>query len=229
MEPPEPGARLPGSTTCHWVDEREEQNMTRCTLILLAVLGMGVFGCSESSNPAVAADPYPGVHQTLDEGMPCGDPLTLPLQFHRNAEVGKLLVYNDESYLTIEFSAADGWLMSETQAAVIGPGEGSRGRLGRLGLRRVPLFDTHRPPVPHYTYWIDLTEMGWEAGDTLYVDARADMLKPCRSGARLRPQTAWAGGPGFPCNLRGKYTQYVIQPCEGGGGGGEDEDGGGDR
>jgi hypothetical protein len=202
--------------------------MRSCTIVLAALMCMGIFGCSESSGPAVVAIPTPGDPRALDEGVPCGDPLEVPLRLQNGRDVGTLLVYNDEVNLTVEFDVSEPWLMAETQVVFSDPPARPHRRWARFQCprrQRQPLGDRHEPPVSHYTYWVNLEEAGWSVGDTLCLNGRAEVAKSGEVGPRLRPRTAWAGGPGCPASVRGRTLMYVIQPCEEGGG--EGEDGGG--
>ncbi len=201
--------------------------MRTYTSVLMALMGLTIFGCSESSGPAEVAIPYSGRSGTLEEGVPCGDPLKVPFKFQNGASVGTLYVYNDECTLTIDFGAEGGWLLAETQALLLGPSRNApnspSGRAARFN--RVPLVGRHQPAVPHYVYWVNLEEAGWAPGDTLYLNARAGVVKAGLSGTPAAPRSAWAGNPGFA----GKATQgllpYVIQLCDEGGGEGGGEGG----
>jgi hypothetical protein len=199
--------------------------MKSYTLVLLALLGMGIFGCSESSGPAEAAIPYSDDPRVLDEGVPCGVPLKTAFQFQNGTAVGTLFVYNDESNLTIEFGTESGWLMAGTQALLLKrSGDASHSLRGRATrLQRVPLAGTHRPPVPHYVYWVNLEEAGWTPGDTLYLSARMDVVKERAAGPSSMPRAAWVGGPGFAGRIDGRLVPYVIQLCDEGGGEGGGE------
>jgi len=197
--------------------------MRSYTLVLIALMGMAIFGCSETSGPAEAAIPYSDNPRTLDEGVPCGTPLKVPFQFQNGTSVGTLFVYNDESYLTIDFGADDGWLLAETQVLLLGPAGGESGPVATRGNRqarfmRVPLAGRHQPAVPHYVYWVNLEEVGWTTGDTLHLSARVGLVKPSVSGPPERSRAAWAGGPGFAGNIDGRLLPYVIQLCDEGGG-----------
>jgi hypothetical protein len=201
--------------------------MKSYTLVLFALMGLGIFGCSETSGPAEAAIPYSGDPQVLDEGVPCGDALKVPFEFPNGTAVGTLFVYNDESYLTVEFGTDSGWLMAETQAVLLERSSRAphspRGRAARF--HRVPLSGTHQPPITHYAYWVNLEEAGWSPGDTLYLSARMGVVKERPAGRPERPRAAWVGGPGFAGRIDGRLVPYVIQLCDEGGGEGGGEGG----
>ena len=207
--------------------------MRSCTTVLMACMALmcvGIFGCSESSGPAEAAIPTAGGPRTLDEGVPCGDPLEVDLRLQNGRDVGTFLVYNDEVTLTVEFDVTEPWLMTETQAVFT---VGAPQRHPRLPWRRVrpwrtqgvPLGTEHDPAVQHYTYWVNLEEAGWSTGDTLYLRGQADVVKSGDVAPRARPKTAYAGDPDRPASVRGRTLIYVIQPCEEGGGEGEEGEG----
>jgi hypothetical protein len=198
----------------------------------LALMCVGIFGCSESSGPAEATIPTAGGPTTLDEGVPCGVPLEVALWLPYRGDVGTFRVYNDEVNLTVEFDVTEPWLMTETQAVftVGAPPRHARHpwarfRPWRTQVQGVPLGAGHNPPVQHYTYWVNLEEAGLSTGDTLYVRGQADLLKSGDVARRVRPRTAYAGDPERPACVRGRTLFYVIQPCEEGGGEGEEEDG----
>lgn len=211
--------------------------MRSCTTVgmaCMALVCLGIFGCSESSGPAEATIPTAGGPRSLDEGVPCGDPLKVALRLVNGRDVGTFLVYNDEVTLTVEFDTSEPWLMTDTQAFFTA---GAPSRVHRHPWRRVqpwrtpgvPLGAEHDPPVQHYTYWVALEEAGWSAGDTLYLRGQADVVRSGEVAGRARPRTAYAGDPDRPAAVRGRTLFYVIQPCEEGGGegeeGGEEEEG----
>jgi len=193
----------------------------------MGLMCVGIFGCSESSGPTEAAIPTAGGPRTLDEGVPCGDPLQVALRLMNGREVGTFLVYNDEVTLTVEFDVVEPWLMTETQA-VFTAGVPLRyhrhpwWRFRPWRTQGLPLGARHDPPVQHYTYWVNLEEAGWSTGDTLYLRGQADVVRPGGVAWRVRPVTAYAGDAGRPATVRGKRLFYVIQPCEEGGGEGEE-------
>jgi hypothetical protein len=196
----------------------------------MALMCVGIFGCSESSGPAEAAIPTTGGPRTLDEGVPCGDPLEVALRLLNGRDVGTFMIYNDEVNLTVEFDVTEPWLTTKTKAVFTVGAPQRHYRHHRMRFlpwrtQGVPLGADHDPPVQHYTYWVNLEEAGLSTGDTLYLRGQADVVKSGDVAPRVRPRTAWAGDPERPACVRGRALLYVIQPCEEGGGEGEEEDG----
>jgi len=105
-----------------------------------------------------------------------GEPTVTDLIASQHIKVGTVTVWNDGTYLYVQYSTMLGWFLTETHLAVatsMGDIPQTCGGNAIPGL--FPYQTIHDPWVTEYTYVIDLN--GWSVGTTLYIAAHAVVRK----------------------------------------------------
>lgn len=192
------------------------------SLGLFVLVGLMVIGCSRSDDPAsplgqtTALVPVYNTYVWTDDGVPCGEDLTVNLIAGQNYNIGTALITLVEGTLCVEITTVDNWVMTETHVA-IGPDLDSIPQTGS-GNPKVGhfLFNTdHDPPITTFTYCCDPLDFIWEAGE-VYIAIHASVMLLDESGDVVQEETAWAEGPEFPGRSWATYVTYVVNSCDGG-------------
>ena len=180
---------------------------TPCLAAVFSILILGVMGCSDVNAPAERISAPRIGPLTMIE--PCGESKTVTLWAGQFIDAGSVTVTNDESVLSVEIVAAEGWYLTESHVAVAYtmedlPQTGS-------GNPKVGHFDfsvEHDPPVSEYTYLIDIPEYGYQFEDSLVMAVHAIVKRIDETGAVLQTETGWADGPEFPGSSWATYMYY---------------------
>jgi hypothetical protein len=170
-------------------------------------------GCSETLDAEnVTGAPEPAPITMLIE--PCGNATIVTLWAGQFIDAGSVTVSNDADLLSIEITAASGWLLAETHAAVARsleylPQTGS----GNPQVGHFDLAEEHDPPVSSFTYEISLAEYEYLPGDDLVLAVHAVVQQFDGGSVPIQEETAWADGLEFPGSSWATYFEYVVQVC----------------
>lgn len=92
----------------------------------------------------------------------------------QHINVGTVTAWDDGAYLYVKYSTKDGWVLTETHLAVATSLDGiPQTKKGNPIPGKFPYSEEHYPPVTVFTYKIDMGEVGFGVGDTLYIAAHA--------------------------------------------------------
>jgi hypothetical protein len=118
----------------------------------------------------------------------------------QHTDVGDVVVWSDGDSLSVKYVVSeDDCVLTETHLAVADSLEGiPQTRKGNPIPGQFAYTMEHDPPVPEYTYVIDLA--AWPEGTELYIAAHAAVSCPCRG-----EETTWGAGYDFPGNNWGTY------------------------
>lgn len=180
---------------------------TRLSFVLALILVMGLFTFGGSA--AGAQVEY------------CGEPEVVTLWAGQTIDAGTVTVANDENYLYVTFTTANGWLLSETHLHVAASLEGiPQTNKGNPKIGNFAYQTTHNPYATEFTYTIAKADLPLdENNSTLVIAAHAAVVMVDGDGNVIASETGW--GDGEPFVERGSwamYFQYTWQDCNGGGG-----------
>ena len=125
--------------------------------------------------------------------------------------VGEVCLEVQGDDLRVNFRAADGWRLAETQL-VVASSLGGVPRAGEAGIPivgRFPYRTAHAPTVPEFTYVIPLVDLGVSPGDEVIVAVHAGLA----NSAGIE-EGGWGRGERF--TPRGNPATYFCYTIMGG-------------
>jgi hypothetical protein len=195
-------------------------------LMALAVLALGLVGCSETPRTPSAPLPDSGRSVIQGDGIPCGEVHVATFFAGQSIDVGTVTVYNDQDMLYMEIQTTGRWVLTETHVAVAPTLDGiPQTGSGNPKVGQFLLSAIHNPPITNFVHRISLTEYGYVPGQTLFIAVHAKVSRLDAGGHVVQRETAWADGLDFPGANWATYLNYVVQTCDDGG---EGEHGGGE-
>lgn len=192
------------------------------SLGFIVLVGLVIAGCVQTQDPVGPADnaaatiPIYAAFEWSDDGVPCGDSLTVNLIAGQNINIGNALVILEDGTLCIEINTVNNWVMTLTHVA-IAPVVDSLPQTGS-GNPKVGKFffsTEHEPPVTSYTYCCNPLDFIWEPGG-ICIAIHADVMLLDENSDPIQEETAWAEGPEFPGNSWATYVTYDVNSCSGG-------------
>lgn len=183
-----------------------------CGIVAMALLfAAGCTGMQPASPLSSTSEISPMVASIAD---PCGTPLTVRLLAGQTIDAGSVTIANDGENLCVRYETHGGWFLSATHLHIasslsgIPMTKGGNPIPGQFAYSR-----SYDPPVTDDEYCFTLAELGYTAGDTIFVAAHA-VVKQIVNDSIISQQTGWGEGPGFPGKNWATYFMYTIQECD---------------
>lgn len=130
----------------------------------------------------------------------------------QNIVAGTVKVSNDATYLYVEISTSNGWLMGSAAVAIADStqtliSKSGYGNGNNLVPGKFPYKQTFNPYATYCKFTIPLGN--WKPGDTVYIAVHTDLYLP-RGDGSYQNETGWAKGTNIGKNWA-MYFVYVIQ------------------
>ncbi len=205
-------------------------------LFLLSLVSLFVLGCQnspnffepESTTYSVGNSSANNVNEVNDIGAIYlssreFNTSEYPIWAGQNMEIGILSIYNDSTYIYVQFSLFEDndWLIEETHVHISAELAGIPATQNgpNAGIPIPGQFDysnDHDPLVTEYTYAIELAPYDFECDQTIVIAAHAAVVMLDDEGEVIDDETAWGGDIPGPGPRWWFYAEYTIQ-CNGNG------------
>lgn len=144
----------------------------------------------------------------------CGSSLEVDLYAGQHINSGNVTVWNNGDELFVRFNTINNYYLSETHLAVaLSVDEISQTKTGNPKVGLFPFATLNNPPVSEQIYSINLSDYGYQEGDTLYIAAHAKVQLLNGDGEVIQEETAWADGANFSGNNWATYASFTLQTC----------------
>lgn len=142
----------------------------------------------------------------------CGTPHVTTLFAGQTIPAGTVNVYNDESFIYVQYAMNSPWVLSEAHVGIAGALEGiPQTKKGNPIPGRFPYSATFDPELGTYTFVIPMGS--FTPDQQVVIAAHAVVTAPRELGGT---QTGWGFGPEFPGANWATYIGYTVQSCGGG-------------
>ncbi len=179
------------------------------SIAILAFTTFLAMGCGGSTNPVeISQQDSPRDTGNIPDDY-CGDATVVPLIAGRHDTVGEITITNNESYIYVDITTFDSWVLDETHVAVVG------------SIDDLPLNNGGNPRPGHYPYENHaMIELGdWVPGDSIVISVHAEVIRLNDAGEAIQQEGAWCQGTRQSRGNWWMYFYHEVQACDDGGSG----------